>query len=188
MEPVEGRPAAASRGRRGSGARVFVGVALVLAAVVLLVLRARTDSVVYYVTVTELLARSAQAENRGLRVTGKVVPGTIAREGRRLTFHVTDGAQAVPVSYEGIVPETFTDESEVVVEGSYLHGRFEANGLLTKCPSKYATEEHQTGAHPGAVPKPDAQTKPGRGSESQPDRGPESQPGSEPEAEPRSGS
>ena len=128
-------------------------VALILAAVVLLVVRAREDGVVYYVTVSELLARPASADTRGLRMTGSVVPGTIQREGRTLSFEVTDGARVVPVRYEGVAPETFTDQSEVVVEGSWTTGTFEAHGLLTKCPSKYAAEENQTGDHPDAVPK-----------------------------------
>jgi cytochrome c-type biogenesis protein CcmE len=144
-----------SRRRRGARWRVFAGVALILAAVVLLVVRAREDSVVYYVTVSELLARPAAAETRGLRMTGKVVPGSVERAGRRLSFRVTDGAQMMPVSYEGVVPETFTEESEVVVEGRYVPtAGFEANGLLTKCPSKYQADSTPTQqTHPDGIPK-----------------------------------
>lgn len=150
---VETRPVL-RRGKRRGRWRVFAGVALILAAVVLLVVSAREDGVVYYVTVSELLARPASAETRGLRVTGKVVPGTVERAGRRLRFEVTDGQKSVPVTYEGVVPETFTEESDVVVEGSYVpHGAFEASGLLTKCPSKYEAEEKAGESHPEGIPQ-----------------------------------
>ena len=155
MVSVVDAPPVPRRSRRGPRWRVLAGVLLILAAVVLLVARAREDSVVYYVTVSELLTRPASADNRGLRVTGKVVPGSVERNGRRLSFRVTDGVEAVPVTYEGVVPETFTDASEVVVEGQYVSQRaFEANGLLTKCPSKYQAEDAPSGAtHPEGIPK-----------------------------------
>lgn len=150
MEPIAEHPAPARR-RRGRG-RVFVGVGLILVAVVLMVLRAREDGVVYYVTVSELLARDAAAGLTGLRVTGKVVPGTIERDGRTLAFAVTDGASAVPVVYAGVVPETFTEASEVVVEGAYTPGgAFAATGLLTKCPSKYEAEADAGRQHPDSI-------------------------------------
>jgi len=150
MEPIAD-PVAPPR-RRGGRWRVFAGVGLILTAVVLMVLRAREDSVVYYVTVSELLARDAAAGLTGLRVTGKVVPGTIEREGRTLAFAVTDGAAAVPVIYAGAVPETFSEASEVVVEGAYVPGgSFEATGLLTKCPSKYEAEAQAGHQHPDSV-------------------------------------
>ena len=157
MESVVEMPPITRRSRRGARGRILVGVILILTAVVILVLRAREDSVVYYVTVSELLARSTSADIRGLRVTGKVVAGSVQRDGRRLTFQVTDGAKAVVVNYEGVVPETFTEASEVVVEGRYLaSGSFEANGLLTKCPSKYQAEGGGTGAkHPEGIPRSD---------------------------------
>ena len=45
------------------------------------------------------------------------------------------------VDYKGVVPDTFKDGAEVIVEGSVLSdGSFKARVLMTKCPSKYQKE------------------------------------------------
>jgi cytochrome c-type biogenesis protein CcmE len=122
----------------GIRVRLLVGFVAVALAIGLLVARGAKQSMVYYVTVSELVAKPASADVEGLRVTGKVVPGTIRNEALLLRFHMTDGTQAVPVEYRGIVPDTFSEEGEVVVEGCFRsNGVFEANFLMAKCPSKY---------------------------------------------------
>ena len=53
---------------------------------------------------------------------------------------MTDGAQIYPVTYRGLVPDTFTDASdiEVVVEGRLgADGVFHATDVLAKCGSRY---------------------------------------------------
>jgi len=39
--------------------------------------------------------------------------------------------------YTGIVPDTFKDDSEVVLTGMLTKDGFMANDLTAKCPSKY---------------------------------------------------
>src|SRR3954451_23115078 len=53
-------------------------------------------------------------------LTGKVVPGSIQHRGARLLFRVRDraGSRSVPVSYQGIVSDTFRDGREIIVKGS----------------------------------------------------------------------
>ena len=46
------------------------------------------------------------------------------------------------VRYEDVVPDTFKDHAEVVVEGRMASdGAFDATTLLAKCPSKYEGDE-----------------------------------------------
>ena len=58
--------------------------------------------------------------------------------GQKYEFVVEDLGKEVKVTYVGLVPDTFKDGSEVVVEG---RGRaddlFEADSLMAKCASKY---------------------------------------------------
>jgi cytochrome c-type biogenesis protein CcmE len=142
------------RRRRGARWRTALVVLAVLGAVVVLVLRANRSGVVYYYTVSELLAPNASARTRGLRVTGRVVPGTVSQEGRTLLFRVSDGQSTLPVSFNGTFPGTFTDSSDVVLEGR-LDSQvvFRATSLLTKCPSKYKAQEAAGAKHPEAIPK-----------------------------------
>jgi len=88
----------------------------------------------------------------GVKVAAKVVKGSIARQGgRRVDFSISDGTHTFPVTYVGMVPDTFTDENdiEVVVDGKYgRDGVFVATDVIAKCGSRYeaAWEEDQVAA------------------------------------------
>ena len=43
----------------------------------------------------------------------------------------------VRASYTGIVPDTFKNDSEVVLTGTLGPDGFHATGMTAKCPSKY---------------------------------------------------
>ena len=78
------------------------------------------------------------------KVTGKVVDGSIERQGTTITFRVRDldGTASIPVSYTGAVPDPFRDGREIGIrvrkEGDVFVG--EKDSLVTKCPSKFAKE------------------------------------------------
>ena len=104
----------------------------------------QTGGLSYYLSVEEFLdKRPAGLDN--YRVSGQVETGTIARldSGLDIRFNVTDGSGAsLPVSYHGIVPDTFVDGADVVVEGNTNDsGVFVAHTMLAKCPSKYEAAE-----------------------------------------------
>jgi cytochrome c-type biogenesis protein CcmE len=79
------------------------------------------------------------------QLTGKVVEGSVQRTQDGLDFEVRDrdGAQAVPISYQGVVPDPFREGREVIVtvqrQGDGFMG--ERDSLITKCPSKFTTDE-----------------------------------------------
>ena len=78
-------------------------------------------------------------------LTGKVVEGSIRRRGEALDFRVRDraGSRSVPVSYEGVVSDTFRDGREIIVKGSMRNGVFvgQRDTLTTKCPSKFKNKK-----------------------------------------------
>ena len=128
---------------------IVVGV-LITGAVSYLMFSGINDTMVYYYTVSEMLNKSPEISGSGIRVSGHVSPGTIQRDPgqSQVTFSMfereVDGI--LPVVYQGIIPDTFKDSSEVVVEGAYDSDEelFHATVLLAKCPSKYEAlgEEH----------------------------------------------
>lgn len=129
---------------------------LAAAAVVTLVIRANRGGMVYYVTVSELVSDSAEVRREGVRVAGRVVPGSVRRDALEMTFELTDGVASVPVHYRGVVPDTFGEDGEVVAEGTYTRaGLFEAFHLLNKCPGKYeeAVPQDRDTRHPDAIPR-----------------------------------
>jgi cytochrome c-type biogenesis protein CcmE len=77
-------------------------------------------------------------------LTGRVVKGTVRRNGDALRFRVADregAAVSIPVTYSGIVPDPFRGGREIVLSGEIAHGTFvgERDTLVTKCPSKFTT-------------------------------------------------
>jgi cytochrome c-type biogenesis protein CcmE len=84
------------------------------------------------------------APGRSYEITGKVVPGSIRHEGRVLRFRVRDrtGSAAVPVAYQGVVPDPFRDGREVILSGRMRAGTFvgQRDTLVTKCPSKFQSK------------------------------------------------
>jgi cytochrome c-type biogenesis protein CcmE len=80
---------------------------------------------------------------RSYQLTGKVAQGSVRREGATLEFAVQDraGGTAVPVSYNGTVPDPFREGREVIVTVEKQGSRYvgQPNSLITKCPSKYKT-------------------------------------------------
>lgn len=83
--------------------------------------------------------------DQSYELTGKVVPGSIKHEGRRLRFSVSDrndAGKSLAVVYSGTVPDPFRDGREVVVTGRLQNGTFvgERDSLVTKCPSKFTNK------------------------------------------------
>ncbi len=101
------------------------------------------DSMVYYVTVDELLGDVPDIYGQKVRVSGTVVHGSIRNElSDSLRFTIEAGEGTLDVEYDGIVPDIFTDGVEAVVEGKLSGDNvFEADLLLAKCPTKYESEE-----------------------------------------------
>lgn len=123
--------------------KFMIGGILVLGTAGYLMASSIGETGMYYLTPVELAKRVAEDStfyNTGVKMGARVVPGTIDRDpsGRAVKFSVTDGAKVIPVSYRGVIPDTFTDSVDVVVEGRYhSDGTFVATTLLAKCASRY---------------------------------------------------
>ena len=133
--------------RRKKQRKFLVGFGLVIAAIGYLIYTGATDATMYYLTVSELKAAVETGEvdyDENMRLHGKVVNGSIQRGDvgtMRIRFIAREGGVEAPVVYTGVVPDTFRDDSEVVVEGEYARdGTFNAHTLYAKCPSKYEAE------------------------------------------------
>ena len=125
------------------GTKFLIGALVIVAGVAGLIATGVSETGIYFLTPTQLVDRTRSDptfHDVGLKVGAKVVPGSVRREARTIDFRVTDGTSEFPVTYTGIVPDTFTDASniEVIVEGKYgRDGVFHATEVLAKCGSRY---------------------------------------------------
>ena len=140
-----------------------LGGLLVLSTAAYLMASSIGETGMYYLTPNELQAKTVSDPSfydTGIKVGGRVVRGTIERSagGREVRFVMTDssGTARYPVVYRGIIPDTFTDEVDVVVEGRLgRDGTFQATTLLAKCASRYENAPEKPGeggGHPAGVP------------------------------------
>ena len=119
--------------------RLIAGSAIVLAILAYMIYAGMKGATLYYMTVSELVAKGNGVYEKGVRVSGDVEAGSVKWDARtlQLRFVMTDGSERVDVAYQGGLPDTFREGSPVVVEGTYTGGTFQATVLLAKCPSKY---------------------------------------------------
>ncbi|HEX5984352.1 MAG TPA: cytochrome c maturation protein CcmE [Solirubrobacterales bacterium] len=85
------------------------------------------------------------APGTSYEMTGRVVKGSIRRDGSGISFRVVDRdgeGGRLPVTYRGTVPDPFRGGREIVLTGSVENGTFvgEPDTLITKCPSKFTTK------------------------------------------------
>jgi cytochrome c-type biogenesis protein CcmE len=123
--------------------KFILGGILVVATAGYLMASSIRDTAMYYLTPSELEAKVAADESFrdvGVKVGANVVPGSIDRHpgGRGVTFTATDGTKELRVVYTGLIPDTFSDSAEVVVEGRLGDDdTFQATVLLAKCASRF---------------------------------------------------
>lgn len=113
---------------------------VILAAVGYLIFANTQTNAAYDMTVSELKGCTG-CMAQAVRVEGTVQQGSVQRNAatQQLSFVMSDGSQSIAVAYTGVVPDIFNSGIQVVVEGHYSgQGAFQAQTLLTKCPSKFS--------------------------------------------------
>ncbi len=128
--------------------KIAAVAAALLSGIGLLALQSSRTATVYYKTLPEFLANK-ETSNRPVRINGYVAEESIERRpGEPMTFVLRDKEKRanLKVIYGEIVPDTFKDGAEVVVEGTMAtmpdgRNRFDASALTAKCPSKYESAE-----------------------------------------------
>lgn len=118
------------------------GVGFVVAGLAGLVIWAITSpgALAYYKTPTE--AVELHSDHRTLRIGGRVVEGSLERDGGAISFRLTDGDNEVPVIYRGDVPDTLKETTDAIAEGTLrADGTLVATRVQAKCSSKFVADE-----------------------------------------------
>lgn len=127
--------------------RLLLGAGVIALALGALILTGVRQSVVYFVTPSELMAQDRPA-GRAYRLGGMVVQGSLKQDPavHEQRFLLTDGKASVPVYHRGIPPDLFGEGRGAVVEGKLgTDGTFQASTIMAK-----HSEEYRAPA--GAVP------------------------------------
>jgi cytochrome c-type biogenesis protein CcmE len=112
---------------------VFAGTALVLSAF--------QDNLVFFFSPTEIAAKKPGPHQR-VRMGGLVESGSVVKDGKTVTFKITDTSNSTPVTYTGLLPDLFKEGTGVVVEGHLgADGVFAAKDVLAKHDENYMPRE-----------------------------------------------
>lgn len=138
---------------------------LIIIAVGYLIISSTTSTAQYFLTIAELHAQGAEIQGRNLTVSGAVLgdtiqydemgpqvtftivhipgdPAEIEAQGglARVLYHATHNpdAQRLDIVYASVKPDLLQNEAQAIVRGQLgADGRFYADEVLLKCPSRY---------------------------------------------------
>jgi len=130
--------------------RFFSIIAIVAAILIFMVFQATTESRATVLIPSQIVSGDIRgADLSRIRVGGKVSADPIRYEVSPafvLKFSIhnpgkdvseQNPSQTIPVVYQGIKPDMFTEGRDVIIDGEYKDGVLQAQKLLTQCPSKY---------------------------------------------------
>ncbi|MHA7827707.1 MAG: cytochrome c maturation protein CcmE [Roseovarius sp.] len=102
---------------------------------------AMRDGINFFRSPSEVLAEPP-GPTEVFRIGGLVEGGSLVRgAGETISFNVTDGGAAVPVTYRGVLPDLFEENQGMVGTGSLRDGVFEASEILAKHDEDYMPKE-----------------------------------------------
>lgn len=124
--------------------KTMLALVLVVAAVAIGV-TSFNQTVTPYISFAEARRSSGLVQVNGVLADKEYV---MKQEQQFLSFRIKDThGEVLPVEYHGVIPGNFDQATSIVAIGRYRDGKFTAEQLLVKCPSKYQAEaEKQTGA------------------------------------------
>ena len=121
----------------------FLMLALVSVAIVIfIILRSLEENVVYFFSPTEIYNKTNISLNTKIRVGGLVKMNSIIKNETSINFIITDLKKEILVSYNGLVPNLFSEGKGVVAEGKLKDRKyFVADKILAKHDENYMPPE-----------------------------------------------
>ena len=126
--------------------RRLIGVLVIILGVstaAVVAMQALNENMLFFVSPTDVEEQNLPAGKR-FRLGGLVADGSVSRASDSLavTFVVTDGAQSVNVSFDGILPDLFREGQGIIAIGELApDGHFEADEVLAKHDENYMPPE-----------------------------------------------
>jgi cytochrome c-type biogenesis protein CcmE len=115
---------------------------LLLTIVIFLILKSLEENIVYFFSPTEIYDKPNISLNKKIRIGGLVKEESIKKDQTSIKFIITDLKNEIIVSYNGSVPNLFSEGKGVVVEGQLKDKKyFVADSILAKHDENYMPPE-----------------------------------------------
>ena len=130
-------------GKKVKSRIIFLIPSLLLAtAVIFLILKSLEENVVYFFSPSEIYEKPNISLNEKIRIGGLVKEDSISKEQNSIKFIITDLKREIIVSYNGLVPNLFSEGKGVIAEGKFKDKRyFIADKILAKHDENYMPPE-----------------------------------------------
>ena len=121
----------------------FLAVSLISVAIVIfIVLRSLEENVVYFFSPSEIYNKTDISFDKKIRIGGLVKTNSINKNETSINFIITDLKKEILVSYNGLVPNLFSEGKGVVAEGKLKDKKyFIADKILAKHDENYMPPE-----------------------------------------------
>ncbi len=102
----------------------------------------------YYMHVDEVMTNPTKWQGKRLQLHGYVNDLRQRPNSLDYRFQVQNNGRTITANYTGVVPDTFKNGAEVVLKGQLQGDGFavENNGVMAKCPSRYAANAKTAGS------------------------------------------
>ena len=106
------------------------------------VLKSLEENVVYFFSPTEIYNKANISFDKKIRIGGLVKKNSVSKKDTSINFIITDLKKEIVVSYNGIVPNLFSEGKGVVAEGKLKDKKyFIADKILAKHDENYMPPE-----------------------------------------------
>ena len=113
-----------------------------IAIIIFFILRSLEENVVYFLSPTEIYNKTNITFDKKIRIGGLVKMNSISKDEISISFIITDLKKEIIVSYEGIVPNLFSEGKGVIAEGKLKDKKyFIASKILAKHDENYMPPE-----------------------------------------------
>jgi len=121
----------------------FLSLSLILFAIIIFaILRSLEENVVYFLSPTEIYNNEKISFEKTIRVGGLVKMNSISKNETSISFIITDLKKEIIVSYNGLVPNLFSEGKGVIAEGKLKDKKyFIASKILAKHDENYMPPE-----------------------------------------------
>lgn len=129
---------------RANRGKWVAGVSLIVAAIAGLAVWAMFSpgALAYYKTPSDIVAGGRASFDGTLRLGGRVLDGSLQRDGTTVRFTISDGDASVPVVFRGDVPDTLKDGTDAIASGTIAgDGTMHATAVQAKCSSKFVPKD-----------------------------------------------
>jgi len=110
--------------------------------IIFFIFRSLEENLVYFFSPTEIYNNQNLSLNKTIRIGGLVKEGSTSRKENTINFIITDLKNEIVVSYNGLVPNLFSEGKGVVAEGKLTDKKyFIANKILAKHDENYMPPE-----------------------------------------------